>query len=59
MDKEQEDLFIFLRDRLKRLARLIITEEKIEAAFVVGCLYEICNEQVTKNQKKEQSTVCY
>ena len=45
MKKNIHDEFMFVRERLQTIAKLLVdTNEKsiIEAAFMVGCLYYIC-----------------
>ncbi len=48
MSKEISDEFVFLRDKLERLASLLVKGEIVEAAFVVGCLQNICHENAEK-----------
>lgn len=43
--------FTFVRDRLKKLAELLITLDSknlMEAAFLVGCLHNVCHENSIK-----------
>lgn len=46
-----KDEFIFLRDKLKKIAVLLCSdklEDKMETAFLVGCLHSICHENSLK-----------
>ena len=47
MNNNCSEEFIFIRDKLKRVASLLITSEKgdvIEAAFMIGTLHTVCHE---------------
>jgi hypothetical protein len=41
--------FIFIRDKLEKIARLIVDGEPTnlrEAAFMIGCLHNVCHQNV-------------
>ena len=42
--KKASNEFIFLRDKLKEIARSLMTENYIEASFIIGCLHSVCHE---------------
>jgi hypothetical protein len=55
--KKASDEFLFLRDKLEKIARMLIdgTPEMIrEASFSVGCLHNICHDNITRfiNEKE-------
>ncbi len=45
--KKAHEEFEFLRDKLKKIANLLLSrnpEDIIESAFMLGCLHSICHE---------------
>jgi len=55
MDLEYE--FTFIREELKVIGILMVSgteSDKIEAAFKLGCLYNICHEHSIKFKKREK-----
>jgi hypothetical protein len=35
--------FVFLREKLREIAGLVIKNEHLEASFLIGCLHSICH----------------
>lgn len=46
--KTTAEEFIFLREKLKEIALCLKRNDIVEAAFLVGCLHSICNENITR-----------
>lgn len=47
MNKSPDDEFLLVRDKLKKIATLLVEgnpASTIEAAFLVGCLHNICHQ---------------
>lgn len=58
-NKEMSEEFIFIRDKLQRIAKHIVDNEFIEATFTIGCLHSICHQHAenlkTKHPEKEEN----
>lgn len=51
IEKTPTEEFEFIREKLQRIARLLVDGEKasiVEAAFMIGCLHSVCNENIDK-----------
>lgn len=59
MKQEKQTDWILVRDKLREIARLIIQDSKVEAAFLLGCLHEICNENIETMEQTQKQSVCY
>lgn len=49
--KTPSDEFVFLRDKIEKIGRLLIkgsSGDLIEASFMLGCLHSICDEDAIK-----------
>lgn len=42
-DERLKKDFEFLRDNLRQIALLITEQKYVEANFMIGCLYQLCN----------------
>jgi len=49
--------FEFLRDRLKKIAHLLLKEEYIEVSFMLGCLHSICHDNIDHFKEKNDENV--
>jgi len=41
--KQLSDEYLFLREKLEKIASLIAGDCKVEAAFMLGCLHSVCH----------------
>ena len=51
IDKTPSSEFEFIRDKLERIARLLVNGDDsnvIEVSFMIGCLHSVCNENIDK-----------
>jgi hypothetical protein len=58
MMKNKSLEFIFIRDKLKKIANLLSSDEvscKLEAMFIIGCLHTICNEHIANCCEEEEN----
>lgn len=59
MESNWESEWKLIRDKLKCIALFISNDEKVEAAFLIGCLHEICNENIEKEKiQKKRGEKC-
>lgn len=50
-EKRLSEEFEFIRDRLEKMAKILVRGEKadlIEVGFLIGCLHSICHEHAQK-----------
>lgn len=56
MEKTPSDEFIFVRDKLEKIARLLVdgdTSNLREASFMIGCLHNVCHQNAITFQDIE------
>ena len=47
MNKNASEEFAFIRDKLEKIASILVQDGEVslkEACFLIGCLHNICNE---------------
>ena len=62
MNKEPAEEFIFIRDKLERIAHLVAhgNENTLrEAIFMIGCLHNVCHENSILFQKGKCKTALH
>ena len=57
--KTASDEFVFIRDRLHSIARLLVRGQPsdiVESAFMIGCLHTVCCEDAVLFKEEEKET---